>query len=316
MGQFGQIVLSVEQLGVDLNEALLFARVAELGSFTGAARALGLPKSTVSRKVAELETRLGARLMQRTTRKLHLTDAGRLYYHHAARAVLEVEDAELAVARLQDAPRGLLRVTAPLNFDYLAPIVTDFLQRYPEVDLELVCTDRVVDLVEEGFDLGIRAGKLGDSSLVGRPLGHLRTELVASAAFASSFGLPKEPCELERFPALVFGAARQREVWMLERGAESVTVRLRARYIANDFELLRQSALSGLGIANLPIARIAADLRERRLVRALPGWSQAAAPLSAVYPSARLLSPKVRVLLDFLKERLTPPPWEQGPALD
>lgn len=301
---------------MDLNEALLFARVAELGSFTGAARALGLPKSTVSRKVAELEARLGARLMQRTTRKLHLTDAGRLYYHHAARAVHEVEDAELAVARLQDAPRGLLRVTAPLNFDYLAPIFTDFLLRYPEVDVDLVCTDRVVDLVEEGFDLGIRAGKLGDSTLVGRPLGQMRTELVASAAFARSRGLPKEPCDLERLPALVFGAARQRDVWVLERGEEALTVRLRPRYIVNDFEILRQATLAGLGIANLPIARITSDLRERRLVRALPGWTQAAAPLAAVYPSARLLSPKVRVLLDFLKERLTPPPWERGPVPD
>lgn len=301
---------------MDLNEALLFARVAELGSFTGAARALGLPKSTVSRKVAELEARLGARLMQRTTRKLHLTDAGRLYYHHAARAVLEVEDAELAVARLQDAPRGKLRVTAPLNFDYLAPILSDFLLRYPEVDVDLVCTDRVVDLVEEGFDLGIRAGKLGDSTLVGRPLGQMRSELAASAEFARSCGLPKHPRDLEQLPALVFGAARQRDQWVLERGSETETVRLRARFVANDFEILRQATLSGLGIAILPIARIAADLREHRLVRALPGWRQPAVPLSAVYPSARLLSPKVRVLLDFLKERLTPPPWEQGPVPD
>src|SRR5262245_29015025 len=141
---------------MDLSEMLVFARVVRAGSFTAAARELGMPKSTVSRKVSELEERLRSRLLQRTTRKLSLTDVGRTYYEYCARIAAEVEDAERAVSSLQEAPRGLLRVTAGINSAYLGPIVGDFLRRYPEVRLELYCTGRAVDLVEERFDVGIR----------------------------------------------------------------------------------------------------------------------------------------------------------------
>src|SRR5258708_26674687 len=145
---------------MDLNEMLVFARFVQAGSFTRAARELGMPKSTVSRKVSELEERLGARLLQRTTRRLSLTDVGRAYYLHCARIVDEVEEAARAVTSLQGAPRGRLRITAPLNFSFLGPIVATFLKRFLEVQVELVCTDRVVGLVEEGFDIAIRAGRL------------------------------------------------------------------------------------------------------------------------------------------------------------
>src|SRR6266849_7480295 len=134
---------------MDLNEMLVFTRVVQAGSFTTAARALGMPKSTVSRKVSELEERLKARLLQRTTRKLSLTDVGRTYYDYCARIVGEIEDAERAVSRLSETPRGILRVTAPINVSFLGPIVSDYLKRYPEVRLELFCTARTVDLVEE-----------------------------------------------------------------------------------------------------------------------------------------------------------------------
>ena len=156
---------------IDLNEILIFAKVAETGSFSGAAQKLDMPKSTVSRKIADLEQRLGARLIQRTTRRLSLTDAGRAYFEHGARIVAELEEAERAVGNLQDGPRGKLRVTAPLNFGFLGAIAAGYLARYPEVELDLVCTDRVVNLVEEGFDVAIRARALGDSSLIARSLG-------------------------------------------------------------------------------------------------------------------------------------------------
>src|SRR5262249_48657521 len=138
---------------MDLNEILVFARVVQAGSFSGAARQLAMPKSTISRKIAELEERVGARLLQRTTRKLRLTDAGRIYYEHSARIVTEVEEADHAISRMQARPRGLLRVTAPLAFTMLGPIVAEYLRRNPDVQLDLTCTDRAVDLVEEGFDL-------------------------------------------------------------------------------------------------------------------------------------------------------------------
>src|SRR5215468_9843055 len=153
---------------MDLNEITVFTRVVQAGSFTAAAKVLGMPKSTVSRKVSDLEERLGARLLQRTTRKLSLTDAGRTYFDYGVRIVNEVEAAESAVGSLQDKPRGLLRVTAGINASWLGDIVAEFMKRYPDVQVEMLCTARSVVLVEERFDLGIRAGALSDSSLIAR----------------------------------------------------------------------------------------------------------------------------------------------------
>src|SRR5215218_4950128 len=156
---------------MDLNELAIFASVVRLGSFTAAARERGMQKSGVSRKVAELEERLGVQLLQRTTRKLTLTDEGRIYAEHAARALAEVEEAEAMLSGMRASPRGVLRVTAPLSFNFIGPHVAEYLVRFPQVSLEMVCTDRVVDLVEERFDVGIRAGHLRDSALIARKLG-------------------------------------------------------------------------------------------------------------------------------------------------
>lgn len=299
---------------MDLNEIHIFARVVDAGSFTGAARELGMPKSTVSRKVSELEARLGARLLQRTTRSLSLTDAGRAYYQHAARIVGEIEEAEQAIGRMQDTPRGLLRVTAPLNFDFLGPMVTAFLERYPEVRLDMLCADRVVHLVEEGFDLAVRAGPLADSSLIARQLGSMPSFVVASPAFVARCGRPETPRDLERLECIAFSAGPQRARWILERGSERAAVPVGARFAVNDFELLHAAATGGLGAAMLPVYRCLADLRAGRLERLLPGWSSPAVPIHAVYPSTRHLSPKVRAFLDHLGAAMTPPPWELGPV--
>src|SRR5260370_4268952 len=176
-----------------LNEMLVFARVVQAGSFTTAAAELGMPKSTVSRKVSELEERLKSRLLQRTTRKLSLTDVGRIYYDYCSRIVGEIEDAEHAVSSLQETPRGLLRVTAPVNATFLGSIVSDYLRRYPEVQLDLFCTARAVDLVEERFDLGIRAGTLPDSTLIARSLCSAKWLLVATPAYLKKRGRPRSP---------------------------------------------------------------------------------------------------------------------------
>ena len=298
---------------MDLNEILVFAKVVESGSFTGASRELDMPKSTVSRKVSELEERLGARLLHRTTRNLRLTDVGRAFYQHAERVVAEAEEAELVVGRMQEVPRGLLRVTAPLSFGYLAPIVASFLRRYPDVQLEMVCADRVVDLVQEGFDIAIRAGSLADSSLVARNLGVLRSYLVASPAFLERNGTPRAPSELERFDCVVFGAGPERSSWKLHASRKSVAVNVRARFVVNDFDFLDEAALSGLGVTMLPAFRCIEHLRAKRLMRVLPEWCSPVTPLHAVYPSARHLSPKVTAFLDHMRESMTPPPWEVGP---
>src|SRR5262245_4825160 len=201
---------------------LVFARVVQAGSFTAAARELSMPKSTVSRKVSELEERLQSRLLQRTTRKLSLTDVGRTYYEYCARIAGEAEDAERAVGNLQKTPRGLLRVTAGINSTYLGPIISDFLTRYPEVQLELFCTGRAVDLVEERFDVGIRAGTLLDSTLIAKSLGRVSWFFVAHPGYLKKRGRPKSPDDLKAHDCLFFGSGPTTVSLRLERGGASV----------------------------------------------------------------------------------------------
>jgi DNA-binding transcriptional LysR family regulator len=298
---------------VDLNDILVFAKVVQTGSFIGASRSLGMPKSTVSRKVAELEERLGARLLQRTTRKLGLTDVGRAFHHHALRVLSAVEEAEQVVTKMQETPRGLLRVTTPLNFGFLAPTLTAFMRRYPEVRLEVVGGERVVDLVQEGFDVAIRAGELEDSSLVARSLGTLESYLVASPGFLRRQGAPTKPEDLARIDCVVFAGGSEGTRWRLTRAARTVTVDVNARFVVNDFEFLDEAARSGLGIAMVPIFRCIDDLRTKRLCRVLPEWCARKSPLHAVYPTTRHLSPKVKAFLEHLSQAMTPPPWERGP---
>jgi DNA-binding transcriptional LysR family regulator len=298
---------------MDLNEILVFARVVQAGSFTTAALQLGMPKSTVSRKVSELEERLDARLLQRTTRSLSLTDVGRTYYDHCARIVGEIEDAERAVSNLQAAPRGLLRVTAPVNVNFLGPIVSDYLARFPEVRLDLFCTGRAVDLVEERFDVGIRAGALADSTLIARSLGTVRWFLVAAPAYLKRRGSPRSPDDLKKHDCLLFGAGADVAFVRLEKDDTSVQIAVSTRLLVTDMDVLYAVAAAGLGIALLPAFRCVEELRARRLTRVLSGWNAPSTPVHVVYPSTRHLSPKVKSFVDHLHERMTPPPWELGP---
>jgi DNA-binding transcriptional LysR family regulator len=295
---------------MDLNQILAFTTVARTGSFSAAARELGIPKSTLSRKVAELERRLGARLLQRTTRKLSLTDSGHAYFQHATRAVQEAEEAELAVQHLQDAPRGLLRITTPLTFAYLRPIIASFLQRFTELRLEMMCTDRVVDLIEERFDLAIRVGRLSDSGLIARPLGSQKNLVVASPSFLERHGSPKTPSDLKDFDCLAFGplldarAGAPSPHWTLLHDGASVAARVQPRLFVNDFDLLLEAAVAGLGIALLPAERCHQDLKSGKLQRVLPEWCSPEVPVHAVYPSTRHLSPKVKLFVEHVQERI------------
>ncbi|HZI09549.1 MAG TPA: LysR substrate-binding domain-containing protein [Myxococcus sp.] len=288
---------------MDLNELLVFAKVVQAGSFTAAGAALRMPKSTVSRKVSELETRVGAQLLQRTTRKLRLTEVGRAYFEHAARAVAEAEQAEQAVSLMQSTPQGLLRVTAPVNFPVLGPLAGEFLSRYPEVRLELLCTDRRVDLVAEGFDVAVRAGSLADSALMARKLGSIERVVVASPGYVKARGLPKKPADLEGHDCLVFNGGRENNVWTLQSGARTLSVTVRMRMVVNDFDLLQAAALSGAGVAMLSAHTCAEDLAAGRLQRVLPGWSSPGTLLHAVYPGGRNPPLKVSAFVDFLRER-------------
>src|SRR4051812_19181871 len=235
---------------VDLGEILVFTRVVQGGSLTAAAASLGMPKSTVSRKLSELEERVGARLLQRTTRKLSLTDVGRIYYEHCVRIVAELEEAQLAVTQLQSTPKGLLRLTAPVTFAPLGPILAEYLRLYPDVQVDLVCTDRNVNLVEEGFDLALRFGHTPDSTVISRKLGVVRRYLLAAPELIDRLGVPKEPADLERLPCLVF--APLGSTWTLASGSKELSVTVQPRLAINDYDMLRSVARGGIGIALLP----------------------------------------------------------------
>ncbi|HVR63894.1 MAG TPA: LysR family transcriptional regulator [Polyangia bacterium] len=297
----------------DLNEMMVFARVVQVGSFTAAATALGMPKSTVSRKVAELEDRLKSRLLNRTTRRLSLTDVGRTYYDHCARIAGEIEDAERAVSSLQEAPRGLLRITTGTNAMFLAPIFTDYLKRYPEVRMEILATGRLVDLVEERFDLAVRAGALADSTLVARSLGSARWFLVASPGYLKKRGRPETPADVKQHDVVWFGASAAGASLRLHSGDQATHLTVPVRMVANDLDLCHAGALAGLGIALLPAFFCVRDLRAGKLERVLRDWDAPQTPIQVIYPSTRHISPKVKSFVEHVQARMTPPPWEVGP---
>jgi DNA-binding transcriptional LysR family regulator len=227
--------------------------------------------------------------------------------------VSEIEAAEHAVGSLQDKPRGLLRVTAGLNSAWLGDIIADYMKRHPEVELEILCTGRQVDLVEERFDVGIRAGVLADSSLVARSLGSVTWFLVATGGYLKRRRRPQSPADLSDHDCLLFGAGSTTVNLRLQRGEQSAQVAIAAHLLVSDFDILHAAASAGLGIALLPAYRCIEDLRIHRLERVLRDWNAPATPVHAVYPTARHLSAKVKTFVEHLQKRMTPPPWEIGP---
>lgn len=289
----------------DLNDIIVFVRVVQAGSFTAAGKLLELPKSTVSRKISALEARLGTRLLQRTTRSIALTEAGRTYHEHCLRILAEVEASERAMTSYQDEPRGLLRVTAALRLRFLGDVFAELLRKYPELRVELVCTDRNTAIVEEGFDMAIRAGALEDSSLIARKLGQVEQVLVASPAYLQRHGEPEHPRELRRHQGLLFGSAKGGAAWTLRRGDEQAPASPEPRLVANDFDVIHAAALAGHGVAMLAEIKVREQLAAGRLRRVMPEWRPPEVPLHALYPSAQHLAPKVAALVGLMLERVS-----------
>lgn len=309
-------LLSMSDLKSDLNQLVIFAKVVETRSFTAAGRALGLPKSTVSRKVAQLEERLGAVLLERTTRKLSLTEVGAAFYERCARISREVDEAELAVQGRRD-PQGLLRLAAAPECasTSLFELVGEYLLAHPNVDIELELTDRNVDLIEEGLDLWIGIGRVVDAGSSARELGALQRSLVASPAYFQRRGVPELPSELEEHHLVVLGSPRCNASLQL-RGpdGEQVAITTRPRLIVNSVEMLHEAVLAGVGIGLLPVHRCAEELESGALVGCLHDWTHSDASLHAVYPTARHLSAKVRSFVEHLASRLQPSPWVNAGA--
>lgn len=288
----------------DINQILIFVRVTQARSFSEAARRLGMPKSTVSRKVSQLEERLGARLIHRSTRSFALTDAGRVLYERAAPAIGELAEAQLEVDDLRAEPSGVLRVSTPVAMGAMGPIVAEYMERHPSVQIDMVCTDRQVDLIEERFDLAIRAGVLPDSSMIVRKLGAARAILVASADYGERHGTPATPRELRDHACVHLGVGTALAAWSLESRGERIDVPISPRFTVNEIELLRSAIIAGAGIALLPQHACAAELKTGALVRVLPGWRTVEVPIHAVFPTRRQLSSKVLTFLDLVTQRL------------
>ncbi|MCJ0763162.1 LysR family transcriptional regulator [Variovorax terrae] len=301
----------------DLNDMLYFAEVVDRGGFAAAGRALGLPKSRLSRRVAELEARLGVRLLQRTTRRLSLTEAGELYHRHCVAMRDEAEAAAEAVAQVQTEVRGTIRVSCPVTLaqTVVGPILPRFLAQHPQVRVDMLVSNRVVNLVEEGVDVALRVRPtLDDSgSLVVKQLGSGGTVLVASPAQLERQGRPAGPQDLAGLDTVAMSAADGRATWRLvgPGGAEYVFTH-RPRYVADDLLTLKFAVLCGVGATYLPDYMCRDEVRDGRLAHALPGWAPPPGVVHAVFPSRRGLVPAVRRFLDFLGEHLTGEALTQG----
>lgn len=290
-----------------------FVTVIEEGSFVAAGDALHLSKAAVSRAVLELEKRLGARLLQRTTRRLSITEAGRAYYDRCKQILAELDEADSVVGTVTGHAVGKLRVNAPVSFGirHLSPLWGEFLRRYPQVELEIDLSDRLVDVVDEGFDAVVRISRLVDSTLVHRKLASTAIIACASPAYVSAHGLPEHPEALSRHATIGYEYSASGDVWRFENddGVVEVTTRPRAR--ANNGETCRALALAGQGIAIQPDFLVADDLAEGRLVNVLPGFCGRDIGIYVVYPSRKHLSVKVRALVDFLAESFAEAPWQR-----
>jgi DNA-binding transcriptional LysR family regulator len=285
-----------------LTSMAVFVRVVELGGFATAAKEADISATMVAKHVNALETRLGARLLNRTTRRQSLTEVGKLYYDRCKALLADVDAAESSVSALRATPRGTLRITAPVSFGTrrLAPAFAEFLRLYPEVNVDLSLSDRVADLIDEGFEAAIRIGNLGDSRLVARRLQPYRSLLCASPDYIRRQGQPKTPQDLAAHDCLGFSYSGLRGRWRLFRGTEEKTVNFTPRLLVNNGEALRQAALAGLGILSQPEILLADDVSEKRLVRVLPTWSLPARPMHVVYVADRQATPKLQCFIDFV----------------
>ncbi|HET7655536.1 MAG TPA: LysR substrate-binding domain-containing protein [Luteimonas sp.] len=292
----------------DLNDTLVFVKVVELGSFVGAARALRLPKTTVSRKVQELENRLGAQLLHRTTRKLGLTEAGNIYFEHCQRIARDLDEAESAVSQLQDGPRGWLRFTAPYSAGviWIAPLLAEFRERHPEVRVEMILTNDKLDLIDKEIDIALRIGPLEDSNLVARRLGQFRSQVFASTGYLERHGEPAHPDELLQHRTMAFPKFRRNGsyYWPLHDGEREHEFRVDPVIVANDPSGLTDPLLHGEGLM-LFSELSAKPWVERNLVRrVLPAWTGPVLDFNALFPRGLAQSPKIRAFVDFLVERL------------
>jgi DNA-binding transcriptional LysR family regulator len=294
----------------------IFVEVVETASFSEAARRLGLSKAAASTHVARLEERLGVQLLHRTTRRLALTEVGRAFYERSARIVHEMEDAEMEAAQQHAAPRGLLKVNAPVAFGQiqLAPAIATFMGRYPEIRVEAILDDRVVDTIEGGFDVTVRVTPpLADSSLIARRLCPNRLVVCGAPEYLARRGRPRRPADLVRHDCLVYTHFPSQDAWRFAGPDGPASVTIAGSLRSNSGDLLREVALRGLGLVQLPSFIVGADLARGALKAVLVPYEDRSTGIWALYSPTRHLSAKVRAFVDFLAARFgTRPEWDVG----
>jgi DNA-binding transcriptional LysR family regulator len=293
-------------------EMKVFAAVVEAGSFTGATHILDMSKAAVSRYVGELEERLGLRLLHRTTRKLSPTTEGEIFYARCRELLDNLDEAEAEVTSRTGEATGLLKVNVPVTFGlmHLAPLWPAFLARYPKLAIDITLSDRVTDLVEEGFDIAVRIGQLSASSLISRKLASTRMVLCASPEYLQRRDGPHHPAELLHHDVISYSLFSTGENWSFTGPDGEAAVKVTPRVRTNSGDTCRAAALQHLGIILQPTFIVGADLAQGALQEIMPGYRSAELGIHAVYPSRKFVSPKVRLLIDFLVEAFAAPTWE------
>lgn len=288
---------------MNLNEIATYVKVVETGSFVGAAKALNMPKSTVSSWVSSLEQRLGVTLIRRTTRKLHITEAGQAYYKQCVEAIAQINAAEELVSQSQAAPHGVLRVTAPVELGgaLLPEVIEEFGKKYPSVNLEIILTDRTTDLVTEGIDIGIRTGNLKDSSLIAKRLGAIYFAPFVSPKYLKKNKEPKQPKDLEKHELISFSPLGT-EMWNLQGSKEKQSIKVNNKIAINDLNLIKALTISGQGISLLPTFLCYSDVKAGKLVRVLNNWKTDPRPVHFVYPPQKFVAPKIKAFIEVASE--------------
>lgn len=296
---------------MDVNNLLIFVRVVQAGSFSKAARLLSMPKSTVSRRIADLEEDLGVPLIHRTTRSLRVTDVGAGYLEHGLKIAAEIERADSLLTSLQSVPQGRLRVTAATDFgnQFLGKITRDFLRANKKVSVDLVLTERIVDLIGEGFDVAIRIGDLEDSSLMARKIGQIHMQLYASPNYLSANGEPKTPEDLKKHQCILFTGEEDSPRWELQSGKSVAKIAVTGRATSNNMAIVHDLALQGEGVAMLPYFLCVEDVKKGKLRPVLKDWTHVSGPIHAVFPGQRFMMPKVRAFVEHLSREFKDYRW-------
>ena len=303
---------------MDKLEAMnVLTKVVASGSFAEAARKLGVTRSAISKAITQLEQELGARLLDRTTRRVTPTEAGLAYYERCLAILAQIAETEAQISRLHDEPKGVLRVNAPMSFGtlYLGTAVADFMDRYKELKVEMTLTDRMIDPLEEGVDVTVRIGALADSSLIARRISTARVVLVASPDYIARHRAPEVPADLVGHKCLHYGHSTTVPRWQLTDNGMALTVPVAACLSSNNGDTLRDAAIKGIGIARLPSFLVGADIAAGRLAVVLPDYPPQDVTIHALYAPNRFLAAKSRVFIDFLVERFGRPAWERFDAV-